>query len=109
MKLGEYDFEQEGETKDQTFTLASMKIHENYDDVSFENDIAILKLNGVATKSESVWPICLPPPTEKFTNRRAFVIGQFDHQFHNTSSCSSFLLSSHSMSQAGAPSTSAAL
>lgn len=75
VKLGEYDFEQEGETKDQTFTLASMKIHENYDDVSFENDIAILKLNGVATKSESVWPICLPPPTEKFTNRRAFVIG----------------------------------
>ena len=42
---------QEGETKDQTFTLASMKIHERYDDVTFENDIAILKLNGVATRS----------------------------------------------------------
>ena len=41
---------QEGETKDQTFTLASMKIHERYDDVTFENDIAILKLNGVATR-----------------------------------------------------------
>jgi len=75
VKLGEYDFEQEGETKDQTFTLASMKIHERYDDVTFENDIAILKLNGVATRSESVWPICLPPPDEQFTNRRAFVIG----------------------------------
>ena len=43
-------FVQEGETKDQTFTLASMKIHERYDDVTFENDIAILKLNGVATR-----------------------------------------------------------
>ena len=41
---------QEGETKDQTFTLASMKIHERYDDATFENDIAILKLNGVATR-----------------------------------------------------------
>ena len=41
---------QEGETADQTFTLASMKIHENYDDVTFENDIALLKLNGVATR-----------------------------------------------------------
>ena len=43
-------FVQEGETKDQTFTLASMKIHERYDGVTFENDIAILKLNGVATR-----------------------------------------------------------
>jgi len=76
VRLGEYDFDQEGETKDQTFTLASMKIHERYDDVTFENDIAILKLNGVATRSESVWPICLPPPNEQFTNRRAFVIGE---------------------------------
>lgn len=75
VKLGEYDFDKEGETADQTFTLASMKIHENYDDVSFENDIAILKLNGVATRSNSVWPICLPPASEAFTNRRAFVIG----------------------------------
>ena len=45
---------QEGETKDQTFTLASMKIHERYDDVTFENDIAILKLNGVATRSGKI-------------------------------------------------------
>lgn len=75
VRLGEYDFDQEGETKDQTFTLASMKIHERYDDATFENDIAILKLNGVATRSESVWPICLPPASEQFTNRRAFVIG----------------------------------
>ena len=44
----------EGETKDQTFTLASMKIHERYDDVTFENDIAILKLNGVATRSGKI-------------------------------------------------------
>ena len=27
-------------------------------------------------RSASVWPICLPPPTEDFTNRRAFVIGE---------------------------------
>jgi secreted trypsin-like serine protease len=75
IRLGEYDFDQEGETADQTFTLSSMKIHEAYNDVTFENDIAILKLSGVATRSASVWPICLPPASEKFTNRRAFVIG----------------------------------
>jgi len=75
VKLGEYDFEQEGETGDQTFTVLSMKNHENYNDVTYEHDIAIMKLDRPATLSKSVWPICLPPPTEQFTNRRAFVIG----------------------------------
>ena len=32
-----------------------MKIHERYDDVTFENDIAILKLNGVATRSGKIF------------------------------------------------------
>ena len=39
---------QEGETEDQTFALASMKIHERYKDNTYENDIAILKLRGAA-------------------------------------------------------------
>jgi len=75
VKLGEYDFEKEGETADQTFTVASMKNHENYNDVTYEHDIAIIKLDRPATLSNSVWPICLPPAAERFTNRRAFVIG----------------------------------
>jgi len=75
VKLGEYDFEKEGETQDQTFTVQSMKNHENYNDVTYENDIAIMKLDRPAILSNSVWPICLPPASERFTNRRAFVIG----------------------------------
>jgi len=75
VKLGEYDFEKEGETEDQTFSVLSMKNHENYNDVTYENDIAIIKLDRAATLSKSVWPICLPPASERFTNRRAFVIG----------------------------------
>merc|ERR1739838_584032 len=75
VKLGEYDFEKEGETQDQTFTVQSMKNHENYNDVTYENDIAIIKLDRPAILSDSVWPICLPPASERFTNRRAFVIG----------------------------------
>jgi len=75
VKLGEYDFDKEGETGDQTFSVQSMKNHENYNDVSYENDIAIIKLDRPATLSKSVWPICLPPASERFTNRRAFVIG----------------------------------
>ena len=52
--------------------------HENYNDVTYEHDIAIIKLDRPATLSNSVWPICLPPAAERFTNRRAFVIGKVD-------------------------------
>jgi len=75
VKLGEYDFNQAGETEDQTFNVAQMKMHENYNDVTYENDIAIIKLDRPATRSKSVWPTCLPPRAERYTNRRAFVIG----------------------------------
>ena len=37
-----------------------MKMHENYDPKTFENDIAILKLNQDAKFTQSVQPACLP-------------------------------------------------
>ena len=75
MRLGEYDFSQSGETGDETFNVAAMKLHENYDSVSYENDIAVIRLDRAATFSKSIWPICLPEPSTQFTNNRAFVIG----------------------------------
>ena len=75
VRLGEYDFSQTGETGDETFSVAAMKLHENYDSVSYENDIAVIRLDRAATFSKSIWPICLPEPSNQFTNNRAFVIG----------------------------------
>ena len=73
---------QEGETKDQTFTLASMKIHERYDDVTFENDIAILKLAKPVTFTRNIRPICLPKEAlsreefnAKFAGKKATAMG----------------------------------
>jgi hypothetical protein len=76
VKVGEYNFNEAGETLDATYALASMKYHENYNTKTYENDIAILKVDRPVTFSKSVYPICLPPPGELFTNRRAFVIGK---------------------------------
>merc|ERR1712183_248439 len=67
VRLGEYDFSQTGETGDETFSVAAMKLH--------ENDIAVIRLDRAATFSKSIWPICLPAPSTQFTNNRAFVIG----------------------------------
>ena len=75
VKLGEYDFDQAGETGDQTFRVANMRLHRQYDTTTYENDIAVIKLDRAATLTNSVWPICMPPRSETFTNRRAFVIG----------------------------------
>lgn len=75
VKLGEYDFSQSGETGDETFSVTAMKLHENYNSVTYENDIAIIRLDRPATFSKSIWPICLPDASQEFTNTRAFVIG----------------------------------
>jgi hypothetical protein len=76
VKVGEYNFNEAGDTLDSTYNLASMKYHENYNTKTYENDIAILKLERPVTFSRSVYPICLPPRGEIYANRRAFVIGK---------------------------------
>ena len=80
VKLGKYDFEKEEETgsSNRTFRVKSLKTHENYNEETFANDIAIIKLDKPATLSDSVWPICLPTAGESFTNRRCFVIGKLE-------------------------------
>ena len=41
----------EGETEDETFKVAAMKIHKDWDERVDANDIAILKLDGTTTRS----------------------------------------------------------
>lgn len=75
VRLGEYDFE-DTDNDEQTYSLAWMKMHENYDGKTFENDIAILKLNQNVRFTKSVQPACLPPPGNMdYTNVKATVTG----------------------------------
>ena len=39
-------------------------MHENYNDTSLENDIALLRIEPIAEFTESVSPVCMP--TESF-------------------------------------------
>ena len=77
VKLGEYeyDFDQEDVIGNQTFRVANMRLHRQYNPTTLENDIAVIKLHRAATLTNSVWPICMPPRRETFTNRRAIVTG----------------------------------
>ena len=75
VRLGEYDFNSVGETDEQTYNLAWMKMHENYNPKTFENDIAILKLNQPVRFSNSVKAACLPVGDSDYNGVRATVTG----------------------------------
>ena len=76
--LGEYSFDQEGETSVQKkIGVRDLKMHENYDDKSFENDIALIRLDRKVEFTKSVYPICLPPKGKEYTDTRAFVVGKY--------------------------------
>ena len=75
--MGEYSFDQEGETAVQKkIGVKNMKTHAGYDSKTFENDIALIKLERKVPFSKSVYPICLPPKGKQFTGKRAFVVGK---------------------------------
>ncbi len=77
VKLGEYDFNVQGESGDRLFGLQWWKMHENYDSKTFENDIAILRLNNPVQESTSIKPICLPDAGKTFENTRADAVGKY--------------------------------
>ena len=75
--LGEYSFDQTGETSVQEkIGVKSMKNHAGYNSKTYENDIALIKLERKVSFSQSVYPICLPPKGKQFTDTRAFVVGK---------------------------------
>ena len=83
VRLGEYDFTTQGETGEQTYTLSGMKMHENYDPKTFENDIAILKLSQDAQFTQSVQPACLPISDSDYNNVKVKIRGPyFCNYFH---------------------------
>merc|ERR1712025_148144 len=75
VRVGEYSFKHEEETDDETFKVASIETHFDWQKKTFENDIAILKFDGTVTRSASVSPICLPSAAEQFTDTKAHVTG----------------------------------
>lgn len=41
-------------------SLDHIKIHPNYDEDTFENDIAVFKVDSFPCKEKEIWPACLP-------------------------------------------------
>lgn len=75
--MGKYDFGDAAETSSTAHQVESVKVHENYDRFSYENDIALIKLaDNARINGRSVSPICLPRRGQDFADQRATVIGE---------------------------------
>lgn len=78
VRLGEYDFADFNETRARDFRVADIVQHEDFDDLDYTNDIALLKLDRVTTFNSYIWPICMPPggsKTQNFEGQMAVVTG----------------------------------
>lgn len=76
MRLGEYTFDQQGESPHVDFKIQSMKPHESYDTNTYVNDIALITLEGSTDFSDAIWPVCLPEGDDSYVGRDATVIGE---------------------------------
>ncbi|XP_053692969.1 proclotting enzyme-like [Sabethes cyaneus] len=75
VRLGEYDFTQYNETRSRDFRVTEIRSHVDFDPVTYENDIAVLKLFRPSFFNSYIWPICMPPLDDSWVSYRAIVVG----------------------------------
>uniref|UniRef100_A0A182QS33 Phenoloxidase-activating factor 2 n=1 Tax=Anopheles farauti TaxID=69004 RepID=A0A182QS33_9DIPT len=75
VRLGEYDFKQYNETRYRDFRVAEIRAHADFDQISYENDIAMLKLIQPSFFNSYIWPICMPPLDDTWNGYQAVVTG----------------------------------
>ncbi|XP_055588878.1 venom protease-like [Uranotaenia lowii] len=75
VRLGEYDFTQYNETRSRDFRVTEIRSHADFDPISYENDIALLKLFRPSFFNSYIWPICMPPLDDSWAGYRAVVVG----------------------------------
>ncbi|XP_015524395.2 proclotting enzyme [Neodiprion lecontei] len=75
VRLGEYDFRRQDETRALDFRVTEIRQHLDFDPSTYEHDIAIVKMHRPTTFSSYIWPICLPPVGVTFENKSGIVIG----------------------------------
>lgn len=75
IRIGEYDFEKENETRHYDFKVKEIRNHKDYDPATYFNDISILRLSRSVQLRTHIIPVCLPPSDDSFENETAIVMG----------------------------------
>jgi len=76
VRLGEYDFTTDNETKYIDYRLSDIRLHPDYSQATHENDIAILRLKRPTIYSSFIRPICLPKTNMEVYKKNAVVAGK---------------------------------
>lgn len=86
VRLGEYDQKVKNETRSRDFRILEIRQHIAFDETTYYNDIAILKLHQSVLFNSYIWPVCLPPTGENFAGWNGIVTGWGSQFFGGPSS-----------------------
>uniref|UniRef100_A0A336MUZ5 Phenoloxidase-activating factor 2 n=1 Tax=Culicoides sonorensis TaxID=179676 RepID=A0A336MUZ5_CULSO len=75
VRLGEYDFTKDNETLTRDFSVSEIRVHIDFNPITYENDIAVIKLRQSTTFNTYIWPICMPPIDTNWENYVGVVTG----------------------------------
>lgn len=75
VRLGEYDFQIQNETRSRDMRVVRVIPHIDYDPYTYENDIALLHVAQSALFNSYIWPVCLPPIGENWENWNGVITG----------------------------------
>lgn len=77
VRVGEYDFDTNNETKFIDLQVEKIISHQLYDKTLHKNDMALVKLSGLVEYTRYTRPICLPPAGYQVqVNQTAFIAGK---------------------------------
>lgn len=81
VRLGEYNTLLLNETRARDFRIGNMVTHIDYDPLTFENDIALVRVERPTIFNTYIWPVCMPPIGESWEGKMAIVTGWGSQQF----------------------------
>ena len=75
IRLGEYDITKESKSR-KDFEIETIYMHEDYNRMTFKNDVALIKLKSKVTFDANISPICLPPSNIDVEGKNAWIAGR---------------------------------
>lgn len=75
VRLGDYNLNSTAETRFREFAVSNLFIHEEFNAATYDNDIAVLRLDKPTHFNSYIWPICLPTTARSYVNEQVVVAG----------------------------------
>ncbi|KAL9903608.1 venom protease [Glossina fuscipes] len=75
VRLGEYNTLLLNETRARDFRIGAMVTHIDYDPLTYEHDIGLIRVHRPTIFNTYIWPVCMPPIGENWEDKMAIVTG----------------------------------